>query len=158
MEAGIATEDNPAMLREKGFDYLCVSRSDLQEYSIEEAAGKTVFDSRNNPIEISMVKLSDNEAGDLYLYVKSAMKGCKEQSMNDKLTTRFEAELKNVKSSLSKARGVKEEGAVKRRIGRLQQKYPLISKRYTIALKADETGTDNDITYERSKSGKEFGV
>ena len=30
------------------------------------------------------------------------MKSCKEQPMNDKLTTRFEEELKNIKSSLSK--------------------------------------------------------
>ncbi|MDR0575392.1 MAG: hypothetical protein LBG96_15480, partial [Tannerella sp.] len=57
--------------------------------------------------------------------------------MSDKLTTRFEQEPENIKSSLSKKRGVKEESAVNRRIGRLQQKYPSISKLYAIALKAE---------------------
>jgi transposase len=146
------------VLREKGFDYLCVSRSDLREYCMEDAGRKTVFDNRGNPVEISMVKPGDREDDDLYLYVKSEIKGRKEQSMSDKLTGRFVAELENIKSSLSKKRGIRQEGAVNRRIGRLQQKYPSISRLYTIALKADENGIVNDITYERSKSGKEFGV
>ena len=158
MDAGMATQENLTALREKGFDYLCVSRSGLQAYSMEDASFKTAYDNRGNPIEISMVKSKDSEDDDLYLYVKSEMKGRKEQSMSDKLTTRFEQELENIKSSLSKKRGVKEESAVNRRIGRLQQKYPSISKRYAIALKADETGRVNELTYERSKAGKEFGV
>ena len=38
MDAGIAREDNLKVLREKGLDYLCVSRSGLQEYSIDRQA------------------------------------------------------------------------------------------------------------------------
>ena len=60
------------------------------------------------------------------------MKQQKEQSMSDKLTKRFVQGLDNIKSSLSKKKGVKQEGAVNRRIGRLHQKYPSISKLYTI--------------------------
>ena len=32
MDAGIATDDNVKMLKRKGYDYLCVSRSNLKEY------------------------------------------------------------------------------------------------------------------------------
>jgi hypothetical protein len=46
MDAGIATEDNLEFLRGKGFDYICVSRSGLQDYSLAPTGCKTVFDNR----------------------------------------------------------------------------------------------------------------
>jgi transposase len=158
MDAGIATEENLEYLNSKNFDYICVSRSGLQNYSFAETGFKTVFDNRNHPIEISIVTPEGKADGDLYLYVKSNMKKKKEQSMSSKLTKRFEQELENIKSSLSKKRGIKEEGAVNQRIGRLRQKYPSVSKLYTIDLKVDENKTVNDIIYEQSKPDKEAGV
>jgi hypothetical protein len=158
MDAGIATEENLEFLRDKGFDYICVSRSSLQDYSLAESGCKTVFDNRKHPIEISIATPEGKKAGDLYLYVKSDMKQKKEQSMNSKLTKRFVQELENIKSSLSKKRGVKQEGAVNQRLGRLRQKYPSISKLYTIELKVDENKTVRDIIYERTKPDREAGV
>jgi transposase len=158
MDAGIATEDNLEYLRSKGFDYICVSRSSLKDYSLSETGGKIVFDNREHPIEISFATPVGKEDGDLYLYVKSGLKQQKEQSMSSKLTKHFVEELENIKSSLSKKRGIKEEGAVNRRIGRLMQKYPSISKLYTIELKVDETKTVTDILYEQDKQDKEAGV
>jgi transposase len=67
-------------------------------------------------------------------------------------------ELENIKSSLPKKRGIKEEGAVNQRIGRLRQKYPSISKLYTIEMKVDENKTVTDIIYVQSKPAKEAGV
>jgi transposase len=158
MDAGIATDENLSALREKGFDYICVSRSSLQDYSLPEAGHKTVFDNRNHPIELSIVEANNKDDGDLYLYVKSNRKQQKERSMNGKLTKRFVEELENIKSSLTKKRGVKEEGAVNRRIGRLLQKYPSVSKLYNMELKTDDGKTVVDIIYDRSKSNKEEGV
>jgi hypothetical protein len=158
MDAGIATEENLEFLRGKGFDYICVSRNGLQDYSLVETECKTVLDNRKHPIELSIATGVGKEDGDLYLYVKSSMKQQKEESINSKLTNRFVQELENIKSSLSKKRGVKQEGAVNQRIGRLQQKYPSISKLYTIELKVDENKTVSDIVYEQSKQGKEAGV
>jgi hypothetical protein len=37
IDAGIATEENLAMLSENNFDYVCVSRSKLKDYRIEPA-------------------------------------------------------------------------------------------------------------------------
>ena len=168
MDAGIATEENLAFLRGKGFDYICVSRSSLQNYSLAESGLKTVYDNRKHPIKICVatpdVKEDDKDndsskdEGDLYLYVKSAMKQQKELSMSSKLTKLFVEGLENIKSSLSKKRGIKEEGKVNQRIGRLRQKYPSISKLYTIELKVDENKTVTDILYEQSKPAKESGV
>ena len=157
MDAGIATEANLEYLRDKNFDYICVSRSSLQDYSLAEGECKTVWDNRRHPIEISMVRPQE-EGGDLYLYVKSNMKQQKEQSMSNQLTKRFVEELEKIKSSLSKRRGVKKEGAVNQRIGRLRQKYPSISKLYTIELKVDENKNVSDIIYQQSKPDKEAGV
>jgi len=75
MDAGIATEENLEFLRDTGFDYICVSRSNLQDYSLAEGGCKTVFDNRKHPIEISIATPEGKQEGDLYLYVKSAMKG-----------------------------------------------------------------------------------
>jgi hypothetical protein len=171
MDAGIATEENLAFLRSVNFDYICVSRGGLQDYTLAQPGSKTVFDistslnnhNRNHPIEINMATPEAKENGDLYLYVKSAMKQQKKESMNNKLTKRFVSELEHIKSSLSKRRGVKEEGAVNQRIGRLKQKYPSIGKQYHIELRTDEKKTGEkrtvvDITYEQSKPASQAGV
>ena len=158
MDAGIATEDNPSALREKKFDYICVARSSLQDYSLPATSLKTVFDNRNNPIELCIAEPTGKDDTDLYLYVKSHQKQQKERSINRKLTKRFVVELENIRSSLSKKRGTKEEGAVNRRIGRLIQKYPSVSKLYKIELKTDDSKTVVDIIYEQTKSGAEEGV
>ena len=158
MDAGIATEENLEYLRAHGFDYICVSRNNLQDYSLAETGIKTIFDNREHPIELSIVSRDNKDDGDLYLYVKSHQKQQKEQAMNDKLTKRFVEGLENIKSSLSKKRGIKQEGQVNQRIGRLKQKYPSISKLYKIELKVDENKTVVDIIYEQSKPAAEAGV
>ena len=158
MDAGIATEENLKTLRKKDFDYICVSRSSLKDYSLSEKGSKIVFDNRNHPIELSMVEGSGKDDDDLYLYVKSQQKQQKELSMSHKLTKRFVTEIEKIKSSLSKKRGIKTEGAVNQRIGRLRQKYPSISKLYKIDLKVDGHKTVVDLIYEQSKSGGEDGV
>jgi hypothetical protein len=158
MDAGIATEENLEYLRSINFDYICVSRSELKDYSFAETDIKTVFDNRDHPIKLSIVASSNKDDGDLYLYVKSAKKQQKEESMNNKLTKRFVQELENIKLSLSKKKGIKQEGAVNQRIGRLRQKYPSISKLYSIELKVDENKRVVDIIYEQSKQDKEAGV
>ena len=158
IDAGITTEENLDYLRGNGFDYFCVSRIGLQDYSLAETGSKTVFDNRHHPIELSIVSPCNKDDGDLYLYVKSAMKQQKEQSMGDKLTKRFVEGLENIKSSLSKKKGIKQESQVNQRIGRLKQKYPSISKLYKIALKVEENKTVVDIIYEQSKQAAEAGV
>ena len=158
MDAGIATEENLTYLRANGFDYICVSRSSLQDYSLAATGIKTVCDNRHHPIELRMVASSAKDDGDLYLCVKSPMKQHKEASMSSKLTQRFVDGLENIKSSLSKKRGIKQEGAVNQRIGRLRQKYPSISKLYKIEVKADENKTAVAIIYEQSKPATEAGV
>ena len=47
LDAGIATEDNLKMVKAKGNDYLCVTRSSLKNYKVEaDAATVTVTDNK----------------------------------------------------------------------------------------------------------------
>lgn len=94
IDAGIATEENLTMIKEKGYDYLCVSRSSLKNYNIHAGATTvTVTDNKKQKIELCRVKSGRNT--DYYLKVESHSKELKERSMNEQFRTRFETESKN---------------------------------------------------------------
>jgi transposase len=151
MDAGIATEANLNMLKEKGYDYGCISRSGLKNYAPVDSSGIiTIHDNRNNPIEIQRVKSSDERQTDMYLCVRSSQKQLKQESINKKLTQRFEQHLESIKLSLSKKNGVKKEDKVNRRIGRAIERYPSISKLFDIALQVSEDKTVASMTWSRN--------
>src|SRR4051812_48429358 len=73
IDAGIATEDNLKMLRDKHYDYLCVTRSKLKPYNITAGtAVKTIYNKREQKIELQQIQRSDD--GDFYVKVKSDAK------------------------------------------------------------------------------------
>ena len=163
MDAGISTEENLSMLKDKGYDYICVSRVKLKNYKATEKESKkiTLYDKRNNPIKIEFVKnLSDDKteedlAGneqDRYLYVHSKQKEKKELSIDNHFSQRFEEELANVRSSLTKKGGTKNLEKVWERIGRLKEKYSRVNKHYEITIKPDNT---NDTVTEPCRSKDE---
>ena len=126
MDAGIATEDYLKLVKEKGFDYLCVTRSKLKKFEIEKAQTiKTVYDKREQSTSLLKVKV-ENES-DYFLKIKSESKAVKEASMHRQFKQRFEEGLEIIKAGLSKKSGRKKEEKVFERIGRLKQKY-LLSK------------------------------
>ena len=149
IDAGIATEYNLKRLREKGYDYLCVSRTPLKDYELaEDAKTVKVRDSREQ--EISLTRVSHEEGGDYYLEVVSPGKELKEKSMHRLFRERFEQELANAKASLMKKHGKKNYEKVIERVGRAIQKYPSIAKYYTIEYTRDEKNPKNmaDIRWE----------
>ena len=133
MDAGIATEDNLKMVKDKGYDYLCVTRSSLKNYKVQaDAAIVTVTDNKKQKIELCPVK-SDNNT-DYYLKVESHTKKLKECSMNDQFRARFEDGLQIIADSLTKKGGVKQADKVYERIGRLKGKYPSIARYFDIEV------------------------
>ena len=89
IDAGIATEANLGLLKERGYNYLCVSRTKLKNYTLkEEARSVTVLDSRKRPITIAQVE--HREGGDFYLRITSPAKAMTEHSMNQQWRERFE--------------------------------------------------------------------
>lgn len=135
IDAGIATADNLKMIRDKGYDYMCVSRSTLKQYIKEaDAPTVTVTDNKKQRIDLCRVK-SDNNT-DYYLKVESHAKEMKERSMNDQFLQRFEQEIQKISDSIHKKSGVKQLDKVYERIGRAKQKYPSIARYFDIEIES----------------------
>ena len=145
LDAGIATEENLQKIKEKGYNYLCVSRRRLTDYEIApDAQTVTVLDSKRQPIKLTQVK--HEEGGDYYLEINSPAKQLKETSMNRKFKERFEEELQKAKEPLTKKNGTKNYERVIERVGRARQKYPSISKYYVIDYIADDPENPKNMT------------
>ena len=142
LDAGIATEDNLRKIKEKGYDYLCVSRTRLTDYEISEGCQSVkVLDTRKQEITLRQVK---HEAdGDYYLEINSPAKAVKESSMNRQWRERFEQELTKARDALGRKGGKKTYEKVIERVGRAIQKYPSIAKYYVIDYLRDEKNPKN---------------
>lgn len=153
IDAGIATEDNLQMLKSKGYDYLCVSRSSLREYQSDTSAQPIqILDKRKQPIELLKVRTEGQT--DQYLRVCSQAKAYKENSMNGLLAQRFEQGIQSIREGIVKKGGTKKLSKVYERIGRLKEKYPSVHKYYDIYLEDDHNQTATNI-YCRHKMGED---
>ncbi|MCZ6595672.1 MAG: IS1634 family transposase [Bacteroidetes bacterium] len=134
IDAGIAEEGNLKMLKDKGYDYLCVTRSKLKDYTAANTDNDpiTIYDKNKNPIEIKSIKVKGQT--DRFLYVRSEQKSKKESSMEQRVHTRFEQELQQVSDALSKKGGIKKIEKVWERIGRIKERYPSANKFYAITV------------------------
>lgn len=160
MDAGIATEDNIGLLKSKGYDYLCVSRSSMKNYHADiNSIPVRITDKKKQPIELLKVKV-DND-NDRYLWVKSHAKALKENSMNGLLSQRFEEGIQYINSGINTKSGTKKLEKVHERIGRLKQKYPSVHKHYDIAITDNGQGIATRVSC-KHKTGedtnKEAGV
>ncbi|MBK9151031.1 MAG: IS1634 family transposase [Saprospiraceae bacterium] len=145
IDAGIASETNLQMLKFHGYDYLCVSRSAMTRYSVDDSKSPvSLKDNKNQQISLQQVLVRG--CTDTYVEVHSYSKENKERSMNEQFRQRFEAGLKQIQSSLTKPRGVKTVSKVYERLGRLKQKYPSINRYYQIEL-SEEEGKVQSITW-----------
>lgn len=142
MDAGIVTEENLSLIKERGYNYLCVSRSRLTDYKLsDDARSVTVLDSKKRAIKLT--RISHEEGGDYYLRINSPIKALKEESMNRRFKEGFEMELSKAKDSLGKKGGKKNYEKVIERVGRAIQKYPSIAKYYVIEYIRDKDNPKN---------------
>ena len=159
MDAGIATEENLAMLKTKGYDYLCVSRKQLKDYVAVKKDNQPVLvtDKRDNPIELLLI--TNEGIDDSLLYVHSEKKATKELSMHEKFTSHFETGLEQVKQGIQRKGGTKKVEKVWERIGRLKEKYPSAHKFYEIEVTSNN-GLVDQIKWKKitPKTRKSEGV
>lgn len=156
IDAGIATEKNLDLIRSKGYNYLCVSRTKLTDCTLKED-GKTVtvLDSRNRPI--TLAEVAHEEGGDYFLRVNSPSKAMTERSMNRQWRERFEDELAKARKALSSKGGTKKYDKVVERVGRAIGRYPSVSKYYQIDYIRSEEKPENmaDIRWQLKISEEE---
>ena len=161
IDAGIATEANLAFIREKQYDYVCVSRKRLKNYPVNTADKLITKKTDRGKQEVELSVFRPDGYPDTWMYVQSESKRKKEQSMSRKLSQRFEEELENINASLSKKGGTKKTEKVWERIGRAKQKHRNVSGRYKI-LDKQEDGKITELTWEKIedpvKTDKEKGV
>jgi len=126
IDAGIATEENLSLIREKGCDYVCASRKRLGDYKGGTSVNQFT-DRDKNKVELAVFRPKGYP--DTWMYVQSDTKRKKEESMSGKLAGRFEEELRGIRAALSKKRGTKKVEKVWERIGRAKQKHKRASGR-----------------------------
>ena len=145
IDAGISSQKNLDLIKEKGYNYLCVSRKALTNYEVK-ADAKTVIvhDCKEQEIKLQEVH-TDGE--DYFLKIDSPAKALKEESMNRNFRKHFEDGLEAIKASLDKKGCTKTYAAVMKRIGALQERYPSINRYYNIEVEKDKKEIVTSITY-----------
>ncbi|MEI6349459.1 MAG: IS1634 family transposase, partial [Bacteroidota bacterium] len=148
IDAGIATEDNLKMILSKGYEYVCVSRSNLKSYKqYKDGKSIKVKDRKNREIELSRVQYKED--AQYILKVTSPTKALKETAMKSQFQQRFEEGLEQIAQSLTKKSGVKRFDKVCERIGRLKQKYPSIHRLYQIDITKNEKDICTEIKWKQ---------
>ena len=131
MDAGIATEENLRLVKERGYNYLCVSRHKPDKVeTAENGRTVTVYDTLHRAI--TLAEVAHEDGGDYYLRVNSPAKALTERSMNEQWRERFETEMKKAREALTKKGGTKNYDKVVERVGRAMGRYPSVSKYYLV--------------------------
>jgi len=101
IDAGIATDENLKMLTENGFDYVCVSRSKIKNYTIDAKSIPVIVEDKKKQ-KIKLQNIVSEKYNDFLLKIDSETKRAKEVSMNNLFQERFEKGLSIINASLSK--------------------------------------------------------
>lgn len=137
LDAGIATEENLEMIAAKGYNYVCVSRSELKDYEAIPDRLTVLLDTKSNKT-IRLKSVVSEKNTDYYLEVKSPEKALKEAGMKSQFEKRFEEELQKIHKAIHRKGGVKNLEKVHQRIGRAREKYPSAQQYYIIEVAPDE--------------------
>ncbi|KFZ44077.1 hypothetical protein KD27_08640 [Smithella sp. D17] len=147
MDAGIASEDNLALIKENGFSYIVVSRSK------PEQIGNGSFEQIKEGIKIKEMRIGN----ETYLHCISDGKMKKEQALVNKARDAMKEEIEYLSEGLNIKRRLKSYPKVLERIGRLRQHYSRVSKGFAIDVK-EQKGKAVTITwsFDPSKLGKPY--
>jgi hypothetical protein len=156
MDAGISSEENLQLLRDKGFNYMCVARGGMSKYIVDATTQPvTITDKKKQSITLQKVSVEDMT--DNFILVESKAKALKESGINGRLGERFEEAINQVKKGLTKKGGIKKHNKVWERIGRIKQKYSSIGSLYEIETKQDDKGNVTDLIWKQKDIDKKEG-
>ena len=137
LDAGIATKDNLAWLRRKGYKYVVSARQNAPSIDLE--CELIPVGDLNNLVKAALVK-SEDDSEEKWLYCESEAKTAVASQMKQSFKTRFEDELNKLSDGLSKPKGRKKYTKVIERIGRLKEKHKRISGCYVVIAVASADG------------------
>ncbi|MBU3950053.1 MAG: IS1634 family transposase, partial [Proteobacteria bacterium] len=150
IDAGIASEKNIEIIKQKGFKYVAVSRK--KTYSDVFWDGSVEKNLKLSDGETKLkVKLFEKD-GEAFLLCHSIEKELKEKAILNKKTDRFEQELKKLKEGLSKKGAQRKCESVIERVGRLKERYG-VGSLYDITVES-AVGKVKQIDYIKNSNGK----
>ncbi len=146
MDAGIATEDNIALIRQNGYKYVVVSRKKSFEDSFwpEMDEEKVTLSDGKTTLSMKLVR-TEEEA---FLLCHSEAKEAKEKAILSLKEQRFEQELLAIKEGLEKTKRQKKYDKIIERIGRLKERYK-VGNLYTIKVEQTD-GKAIDLQFEKN--------
>lgn len=149
MDAGIATDENVQWLQEKEYRYLVVSRKRHREFDQDKAAEVK----KDKDYIVKAYKKYNKETDETELYCHSSEREKKDQAIQDRISERFEEDLKSLNDGLNKKGCVKIYDKVVEKLGRLKQKYSKAAKNYKVTIHKDKsTKKATKITWEIKKN------
>lgn len=146
LDAGIATEENIAWLKDKHYRYLVVSRKRHREFDEKDA----VLVKADGDLRVRVQRIVDPETDEVKLYCHSTQREKKDRGIQELFAKRFEAALEKLAEGLTKKGCVKNYEKVLERIGRLKEKYARAARYYEISVQQDKkTGKATAIHWSR---------
>ncbi len=159
VDAGIATEKNIQWLKDNNYPYIVVSRKKKKEIPTDVTMIAVKKDDKTNTVLVQAGLVKNEETDELELYCHSIDKEKKEEGIKTRFQDRFEAGLLKADYALHVSNGIKRYDKVLERIGRLKEKYKLVSHSYKVTVeKESETDKAKVITWSRRKTEKTSGV
>ena len=150
IDAGIATEENIEIIKQKRFQYVAVSRK--RSYPEDFWSGSTEKDLKlydeKTVLKVKLVKRD----GEAWLHCHSELKEAKERAILEKKLEKFEQEIKKIRDGLMKKGTRKEYGSIVERIGRIKERYG-VGSLYDIEIHQVE-GKVRKIEYNKNPRGK----
>jgi Transposase DDE domain len=150
MDAGIATEDNLALVRLKNFKYVAVSRKASYKAGFwdTENEKELVLADGKTKLKVNIARRDD----EIFLLCHSDAKEAKEKGILTGKLQKFEKELNRMSGGLSKKRNQKKYENILERIGRLKEKYK-VGSLYDIDIVHND-GIVMKITFVKNEKGK----
>lgn len=166
MDAGVSTEANLALLRERGHHWITVRRSGVTAAWASDAASRDA-DARlrtSSGHEALVWRLArecdgngtgvdDGDGGsdaEMHLCIWSQARQDREEAILARKRERTEAELAHLHAGLGKKGYVKRYDRVLERIGRLRERYPTVHGQYDISVEKGEKGLASSVSWTRN--------
>ncbi len=150
IDAGIATEGNIAIIKDRGYKYVAVSRKRLYSDSFWEKSLEEKIQLADDKTTLKLkIARTDEE---VFLLCRSERKEAKEKAIISRKMKKFEEALISIQSGLVKKGTQKKKDKIMERIGRLKERYG-VGSLYTISVEEKE-GKVINIVFEKNDHSK----
>lgn len=156
LDAGIATEENIGWLRERGYGWICVSR-ETRPAPPEGEADLTLTTSARQEVQAWRL---EGDGEEVRLYAVSEAKRATDEAMLARQRARYEEALLHLHEGLTLPHRRKRYEKVLDTVGRLRERYRLVSGQYAVDVTKGEGPNATAVVWTRTKryAARDAGV